>query len=63
MEIWRVKYENDVHTSEDGESFWQWWEVTDGDRAFKASKEQDAMWLCHLLNNREKNDDILHPQA
>ena len=46
---WRIEYNNDVGPSDEG--FWQWWEVTDGHKTFKSSSEEDAQWLCALLNN------------
>jgi hypothetical protein len=46
---WKIEYNND--TGSDDESFWEWWSVTDGDKTFKCTKEEDATWLCRLLNN------------
>jgi hypothetical protein len=46
--FWRVDYNND--TGPNNESFWEWWEVTDGARIFKCDDENDAQWLCDLLN-------------
>jgi hypothetical protein len=45
---WEVDYNNDVGANDEG--FWEWWEVTDGERTFKADLEADANWLCELLN-------------
>jgi hypothetical protein len=45
---WTVDYSND--TGPDDEGFWEWWEVTDGERTFKADTQPHAKWLCELLN-------------
>jgi hypothetical protein len=45
---WKVDRNNDVGANDEG--FWEWWEVTDGERVFKADSEADADWLCELLN-------------
>lgn len=29
----------------------EYWEVTDGKRVYRCEKEDDAKWLCDLLNN------------
>ncbi len=29
----------------------EWWDVTDGKRRYRARKEEDAKWLCDLLNS------------
>jgi hypothetical protein len=47
---WRVVYSNDVGPDDDG--FWEWWEVTDGKRTFKSDSEEDAEWLCAVLNKQ-----------
>ena len=49
---WKVDYDNDVGPND--ESFWEWWEVTDGTRTFKCDKSEDADFLCDLLNEYEK---------
>lgn len=48
-EKWRIEYSNDV--GPDDEGFWEWWDVTDGERYFKCDKEDDAEWLQKQLNN------------
>jgi hypothetical protein len=45
---WVIEYENDV--GDNDESFWEWWEVTDGKRTYKADSHSDAEHLCVLLN-------------
>ena len=45
---WTIEYENDVGPNDEG--FWCWWNVTDGTRTFEANTEEDAKWLCDLLN-------------
>ncbi len=27
------------------------WEITDGERVYRCEKEEDAKWLCDLLNS------------
>ena len=49
---WTVEYENDVGLSDEG--FWEWWNVTDGSRVFKADDEGDARWLCDMLNAHDE---------
>ena len=46
--MWRIEYHNDVGPMD--ESFWEWWEVTDDEKTFKTNSEEDANWLCDLLN-------------
>lgn len=46
--MWEKKYNNDVGPND--ESFWEWWDVTDGKRVFKADEEKDADWLVEILN-------------
>jgi hypothetical protein len=43
-----IEYQNDTGYTDDG--FWEWWEVSDGNRTFKCDAEADAEWLCELLN-------------
>ncbi len=45
---WNIEYDNDV--GENDESFWEWWTVRNGARFFKCDTEEDAHWLCDLLN-------------
>ena len=47
MDKWRAEYCGD-------DCFWEWWEVTDGEKVFKTDCEEDARWLCSILNEREK---------
>lgn len=51
---WKIEYNNDIETGHDYEKFWQWWEVTDGTRVFKCDREEDAVWLCDLLNQQNQ---------
>jgi len=46
--MWEVNYENDVPIVG---SYTEWWEVTDGKKAFNCCSEEDAQWLCGLLNS------------
>lgn len=46
---WKIEYNNDVGPSD--ESFWEWWEVSDGYNIFKTSNEESAKWLCATLNS------------
>ena len=44
---WRIEYHNDTGPDDDG--FWEWWEVTDGEKTFKSDSEEDAKWLLDLI--------------
>lgn len=46
--MWTIDYDNDTGASDEG--FWEWWEVTDGDRVFKCYDKESAVWLCDMLN-------------
>jgi hypothetical protein len=47
---WPVEYGND--TGHNDESFWEWWNVTNGAIVFRANSEEEAHRLCDLLNER-----------
>ena len=53
MSKWNVWNENDIGFND--ESFWEWWEVTDGTVTFKSDDEESATWLCDLLNKEKGN--------
>lgn len=56
MSNWRIEHDNDA--GNDG-GFWEWWDVTDGDRSFRvSSSEADAEWLKAAL---ERAGDV--PEA
>ena len=46
--MWKIEYDNDTGPGDEG--FWQWWDVTDGNRSFRCNCKDDAEWLCNLLN-------------
>jgi len=46
---WTVEYDNDTGIGDEG--FYQWWEITDGDKTFTCNDGKDAEWLCYILNN------------
>ena len=46
--MWTIKYSNDVGPNDEG--FWEWWEISDGERMFQANTEAEAHWLCNRLN-------------
>ena len=46
--MWEIEYDND--TGPDDEGFGEWWTVSREDRSFKTDTEEDAKWLCDLLN-------------
>jgi len=48
---WHIEYDNDTGPNDD--SFVQWWKVTDGTRLFDAHSDEDAEWLCGVLNRTE----------
>lgn len=45
---WVVENHNDVGPNDGG--FWEWWEVTDGEKVFKCDDESGAGWLAETLN-------------
>jgi hypothetical protein len=45
---WTIEYDNDTGPNDGG--FWEWWTVSDGAHSFKCDSEEDAKWLCDLLN-------------
>jgi hypothetical protein len=51
---WKVEYNNDVGPNDEG--FWEWYEVTDGNRTFKSNSGEDANWLCDELNKLRATD-------
>ena len=46
--MWRIEMENDTGPNDD--YYLEWWEVSDGNRVFECKFEDDAKWLCALLN-------------
>lgn len=47
---WRIEYDND--TGGRGDSFSEWWNVTDGEEVrFTCETEENAKWLCDKLNS------------
>ena len=51
MSKWYIEYDNDGNGG-----YSQWWDVTDGDTEFRAWNEEDAKWLCELLNEEAKDE-------
>jgi hypothetical protein len=52
--MWKIEYNNDVGPED--ETFWEWWEITNGEIVFETLKEKDAQWLCKILNQDEGCD-------
>lgn len=50
---WRVEYDNDTGTSDEGYS--EWWTVTNEDIAYRAFTEESARKLCDILNKNIEN--------
>jgi hypothetical protein len=46
--MWKIDYNNEVGANDEG--FWEWWEITNGEKTFKSDDEEDADFLCNLLN-------------
>ncbi len=44
---WKIEYNNDVADYED---FYEWWEITNGEKIFKADSIEDAEFLLKFLN-------------
>jgi hypothetical protein len=53
--MWRVDFHNDVGPNDD--CYVEWWEVADGNRKFESKFEDDAKWLCALLNGVDRVRD------
>jgi len=49
---WEIVYDNDTGPSDEG--FWEWWSVTDGEKAFKCCSEADAEWLLSIILEADK---------
>lgn len=49
---WHIDYGNDTGPDDDG--FWEWWEVTNGERTFKCDYKEDAEWLLNALTENNK---------
>ena len=52
---WEIEYDNDA--GYDG-GFWEWWNVTNGERLFKVTSEKDAEWLCGILNSIKVSPEV-----
>ena len=61
MSEWKVEYQNDTGPNDD--SYWEWWDVSNGKTNYKANTENDAVWLCELLNGIIKLIPALDKQA
>lgn len=48
---WAIEYDND--TGPNDEDFAEWWTISNGKRSFTCKNEDDAEWLCDLLNQYE----------
>lgn len=46
---WKIEYNNDTGPGDD--SFYEWWEVSNGDMTFKSDNEDHAEWLLALLKS------------
>lgn len=46
--MWKIEYDNGTGPNDEG--FWEWWTVTDGESSFQSRNEEDATWLCEILN-------------
>lgn len=53
---WQIAYDND--TGHDDGGFYEWWDVTDGNRSFRCDSEEAAYYLCDLLNETENDQEI-----
>lgn len=52
-----VEYSN--ATSPDDDGFWEWWTVSSENRSFKCDSDDDAVWLCELLNKTDSAPDTI----
>jgi hypothetical protein len=56
--MFTIEYDNDTGPTDEG--FWEWWTISDGKRSFRCdSSEQDAQWLCNILNKKDAAWKIL----
>lgn len=46
--MWIIEWDNDTGWSDD--YYTEWWHVINQDKSFRAYSEEDAQWLCNLLN-------------
>lgn len=46
--MWKIEYDNDTGPNDEG--FEEWWTVTNGESSFRSRNEEDAQWLCEILN-------------
>ena len=46
--MFNIEYDNSTGPYDEG--FYEWWTVTNGTRSFKCNSEEDANWLCGMLN-------------
>lgn len=51
---WTIESDNDTGPGDEG--FWEWWNVSDGTKSFRADTEAEAKWLCDQLNAQETTD-------
>lgn len=51
-DAWQIIYNNDSGPDDDG--FWEWWDVTDGNRSFRCDSEEDAKWLVENLSRSKE---------
>lgn len=47
--MWNIEYENDTGMNDEG--FYEWWEISDGNKTFTCDNKDDAIWLRDVLNN------------
>ena len=45
--VWRIEYDNDTGSDDGG--FYEWWNVTDGNRSFRCETKDNAEWLLARL--------------
>jgi hypothetical protein len=48
MDKWTIEWQNDVGPNDGYYS--EWWTVSDGKKSFDSRNQDDAIWLCNLLN-------------
>lgn len=51
---WKIEYEND--TGNNDESYYEWWNVTNGDKYFRCKTEEDANFLLAQLSLQQESD-------
>lgn len=53
--MWKVEYDNDVDSNDI--RLFEWWNITNGGMTFRTNDQEDAYWLCDILNQEEESHE------